>query len=363
MKTLPLRIAAVTSTALVASIALGVSLAGATDTSHTDPDKVGTITLYDASGNPVTGGSLSDPIAAYAVGSGGLPSGTKAALFGYVADPSANPGDWTGSQLSAATDYPASGAPAGIGSGPTATLSPSSTTLAQLLGGFPTVSNGEIELRLRTSAAGAPTATAYDALDIFVSGSSWSTAQTAAPTTTTLAVAPTSAKAGTKLTLTATVTDGVAGSVQFYDGTTALGSAVSVSSAAASTQYTVKTAGSHTFKATFTPTDTSTHQPSTGTRTVTVAKATPVVTLTVPAVSHTKQGRATVKVSATGLTVTGTVKVLKGTKVLAKGSLRSGSVVLVLPKLAKGTYKLKATYAGSASVATGASKVVTFTVR
>lgn len=360
MKTLPLRIAAVTGTVAVASIALGGSLAGATDTSHIDPDSVGTIALYDAAGNPVTTGNLGDPIAAYAVGSGGLASGTKAALFAYVADPSANPGDWTGGQLSAATPTPAAGAPAGLPSGPTATISPESTSLAQFLAGYPTVSNGEVELRLRTTTPGAPSATTYDTLDVFVTGSTWSTAQSAASTTTTLAVTPSGAKAGTKLTLTATTTTGVAGSVQFYDGTTALGTPKAVSADHAAATYAVKTAGSHTFKATFTPTDTASFLPSTGTSTVSIAKATPTVTLTVPttAVSHLQRAKVTIKVTAPGLVVGGTVKVFEGTKLLGKGTLVGGKVAITLPRLTKGTHSLKATYVASANVSAGSSRIV-----
>ncbi|GAB3863804.1 hypothetical protein GCM10028801_32050 [Nocardioides maradonensis] len=360
MKTLPLRLAAVTGTVAVASIALGGSLAGAADTSHVDADSVGTIALYDATGNPVTTGNLGDPIAAYAVGSGGLAPGTKAALFAYVADPSTNPGDWTGGQLSAATTTPAAGAPAALPSGPTATITPTSTSLAQFLAGYPTVSNGEVELRLRTTTPGAPAATTYDTLDVFVSGSTWSTAQTAASTTTTLAVTPSGAKAGTKLTLTAHTTTGVAGSVQFYDGTTALGAAKAVAADTATTTYVVKTAGSHTFKATFTPTDTTSFLPSTGTKTVSIAKATPSVVLTVPttAVSHTKQAKVTVRVTAPNLVVGGSVKVFEGTKLLGKGTLVGGKVVITLPKLAKGTHSLKATYAATANVAAGQSAIV-----
>ncbi|HJQ05940.1 MAG TPA: Ig-like domain repeat protein [Nocardioides sp.] len=360
MKTLPLRIAAVTGTVAVASIALGGSLAGATDTSLIDADSVGTIALYDAAGNPVTTGNLSDPIAAYAVGSGGLAAGTKAALFAYVANPAANPGDWTGEQLSAATTTPAAGAPAGLPSGPTATITADSTSIGQFLAGFPTVSNGEVELRLRTTTPGAPSATTYDALDIFVSGNTWSTSQAAASTTTTLAVSPSLAKAGTNLTLTATTTDGVAGSVQFYDGATALGAAKTVAADKATTTYVVKTAGSHAFKAVFTPTDTASFQPSTGTKTVSVAKATPTVALTVPttAVSHLKRAKVTIKVTAPGLVVGGTVKVFEGTKLLAKGTLVGGKVVITLPRLAKGTHSLKATYVASANVAAGTSRIV-----
>lgn len=103
--------------------------------------------------------------------------------------------------------------------------------------------------------------------------------------------------------------------------------------------------------------------------TVKVAKATPKVTLTVPkTIKASTKAKVKVKVTATGTKPAGKVKL-----VLTKGSakvktitvkVRSGKTSTVrLPKLKKGTYRLKATYTGSSTVATKASTKHTLKVR
>ncbi|MHC3470126.1 Ig-like domain repeat protein [Streptomyces sp. 7R007] len=82
-----------------------------------------------------------------------------------------------------------------------------------------------------------------------------------------------------------------------------------------------------------------------------ITKATPTVTTTAPAsVSHTAHAKVTVKVTATGTTPGGTVKIYEGTKLLATGTLSGGKVTLTLPKLSKGKHVLHASYAGSSTV-------------
>ncbi|HEY6422213.1 MAG TPA: Ig-like domain-containing protein, partial [Pseudonocardiaceae bacterium] len=78
---------------------------------------------------------------------------------------------------------------------------------------------------------------------------------TAVATTTALVVTPNSpANADTQETLTATVTPPAAGSVQFLDGTTSIGTPVTVSGGTASTTTTL-VPGSHSLTAVFTSTD------------------------------------------------------------------------------------------------------------
>lgn len=86
--------------------------------------------------------------------------------------------------------------------------------------------------------------------------------------------------------------------------------------------------------------------------------------------SVTSTVKAKVKVSVTAspkATVTGkvTVKVYKGSKLVAvkTASLSRSAVTVTLPKLTKGTYTVKASYAGSSTAAPANSKVVTFKVR
>ncbi|MFI6354883.1 Ig-like domain repeat protein [Streptomyces sp. NPDC050743] len=87
------------------------------------------------------------------------------------------------------------------------------------------------------------------------------------------------------------------------------------------------------------------------TASLTITKATPTVTTTAPTtVSHTSHAKVTVKVSATGTTPTGTVRIYQGTTVIASGTLSSGSVTITLPLLSRGYHTLHAYYAGSSTV-------------
>jgi len=85
----------------------------------------------------------------------------------------------------------------------------------------------------------------------------------AVTTTTTLAAEPTSAPAGQPVALTATVTgDGAAGSVEFLDGETSLGTA-DVTGGAATLTVDSLSVGAHPLTAEFTPTDPEAFTPST----------------------------------------------------------------------------------------------------
>lgn len=436
-----------------------------TSTTTVDPNNVGTLTLYDAAGAPVTSGSLSAPLAAYAAGPVLRSGDDRAALYAYTpsdaaSDPSHGaPGAWTGTELTADAAYPASGGPSVPSGSPVATVTASSLTLAQYIAAYPATGadSNNYELRLQSSAPGKGTASTYDALDITVdpAAGTWSVGTSnVTSTTTTLAVSPATASTGATLTLTASVTPAdAAGTVQFYDGTKAVGAAVPVSNGTATTtlaatggahtfkasftptdataygassgtkSYTVAaratttsltvsptapkagaevtlnasvtagvpgrvqfssgstkigapvtvaagkarttvvltTAGSHTFKATFTPTSTASYQQSTGSRTVTVGKATPTVTIGLPAsVKHTAHATLTVTVTVAHLSVTGSVTIDDGVRKLATVPLKAGKATYRLPLLTKGKHTIKVTYGGSANVgARTASKAIT----
>ncbi|MFF4549762.1 Ig-like domain repeat protein [Streptomyces sp. NPDC001406] len=92
-----------------------------------------------------------------------------------------------------------------------------------------------------------------------------------------------------------------------------------------------------------------------------ITKAAPSISTTAPAtVSHTARAKVTVKVTATGTTPTGTVRIYEGTKVIATGTLSGGKVTITLPKLSRGKHTLHAFYAGSSTVASksGANFVI-----
>lgn len=249
-----------------------------------DPNRVGTLAFYNAAGKQIFGGSLNEsPIAAYVVGSKAIEAGdTKATLYAYLPQSGTPAAGWTGSALTAATDFPNSGAPGALGSStlPLETGAAGDTSLADFIATHPNTSTAAAyknvyELRLRTSAPGRPIAAKYDAADVVVTGSTWQVVYpsgatvTKTKTTTTLAVS-TKPRAGVKTTLTATVKPAAAGSVNFTDGTKKLGS-VKVARGKAVLKVKLK-AGKQTVTATFTPTS-STVLGSKASKKITVAKA------------------------------------------------------------------------------------------
>jgi hypothetical protein len=96
-------------------------------------------------------------------------------------------------------------------------------------------------------------------------GTSWTSSATppagGVSTTTSLVAAPTTAAPGDSVSLTATVTaadtagNDAVGSVEFFDGTTSLGTPVAVAGGTASMSVSTLTSGSHSITAKFTPTD------------------------------------------------------------------------------------------------------------
>ncbi|MFJ6563217.1 Ig-like domain repeat protein [Streptomyces sp. NPDC091412] len=93
-----------------------------------------------------------------------------------------------------------------------------------------------------------------------------------------------------------------------------------------------------------------------------ITKAAPSVAVTRPSsISHTARAKVTAKVTATGTTPTGTVRVYEGSKVIATGTLKSGKVTITLPKLSRGKHTLRAYYAGSSTV--NAKNSANFTIK
>ncbi|QIY97884.1 Ig-like domain repeat protein [Streptomyces sp. S1D4-11] len=84
---------------------------------------------------------------------------------------------------------------------------------------------------------------------------------------------------------------------------------------------------------------------------LTITKATASVSSTAPAsISHTGRAKVAVKITATGTTPTGTVRVYEGSRVIATGTLSGGKVTITLPKLSRGKHTLHVFYAGSTTV-------------
>ena len=180
---------------------------------------------------------------------------------------------------------------------------------------------------------------------------------------TTTALSVKSAKANAA-SLVASVTGDTApdGTVTFYDGADVLQAGVPLVSGQATYDATGLTAGSHAFRAVFTPASGSSFDPSEATKSGTV-KTSSKVTESFPASvakGQRAKGVVTVVLADVAKAATGKVKVLLGRKPLATATLSGGRATVKLPALAKGTNKLKAVYAGSAT-AVGSQKSFTIT--
>jgi hypothetical protein len=252
-----------------------------------NPPEVGALTFYNSTGQAITGGSINDsPLAAYVQGSATIRSGdTKATLSGFLPVEGQAPGLWSGEALSKSTTYPNTSAPTALASSalPLVTGASGDESIATLEADFPNTDTsndgyaGMYVLRLYTSAQSESLSTSYDSADIQVTGNTWSVVYpvpTLVSTTTTLSTTPSSPQvAGTSVTLNATVSPAVSGTVQFEVGTTDIGSPVTVTSGAASASTTTLPVGTDDLSAVFTPSAGSAYAGSTGTGQFTITGA------------------------------------------------------------------------------------------
>jgi hypothetical protein len=145
----------------------------ATRAPFSDPNAVGYIGLCDAHGHQITSGSIdADPFAWRAVSS--VPaaaqysgSGRTAILFAYQPIQALEPGEWSGSQLTASSRYtnPAH---------PMAEATPGDGSLEAFISDFQPQWDGFLEVRLYLGAPGQQAySLQYPALDIQVIGDTW----------------------------------------------------------------------------------------------------------------------------------------------------------------------------------------------
>ena len=287
-------LAGTTVLAVAAGLLLGTSGAAfaAAPPWEPDPSSIGGLTFYDAAGNQITGGNVNDaPFASYVLaGAAGRAGDNKATLFGYLPKNGVAIGAWTGEALSGSTTYPNAAAPAPLNASalPLISLTDGDETIAQLAGDLPNTATdayqGLYQLRVKTSGPGQPAGSSYDSADILISGSTWSLVYPAAvvtATSTTLGVTPASPQnPGTAVTLNATVTPATAGTVQFKDGATNIGAAVTVTAGAASTTTSSLSVGSHSLTAVFTPSNTTLFSGSTSSPSTFVVSAVPATPTT-----------------------------------------------------------------------------------
>ena len=298
------RVARITAGALAGVMALAVggaiTFASGAVAQPFDPTQdinwIGTVTFYNAAGQVITSGDGTNPLdPQFMVGSAN-PPGVLPALRTIVAlvgpQEAVNPGLWSGANLNGSTIYPLPApAPAVVSSAttPQGAMIAASTTFGGATAAF-TLKTGVLAnvFQIRLKSVGT---TYYNATTIFVDPTTkaWTQIDPAPKlvTTTTLAVTPVSpATAPVNPVLTATVTPAAtAGSVQFMDGATAVGTPVTVNaSGIATTTVTAAAIATHSYTATFTPTDAVTFALSTSSPVSYVVQAAlpfPVLALTV----------------------------------------------------------------------------------
>ena len=170
---------ALVSGLLTLGIAAGPASAAGTPPWEPDPDSVGSLTFYNAAGQQITGGNLTDsPIAAYVEGSATVRAGdTVANLYGYLPVNGQSTSEWSGEQLGQSTTFPNTSAPAPLNTStlPVETGHSGDENLSTLEVDFPQNGTGAYagmyQLRLYTNAPHKSQTTTYDSADISVNSS------------------------------------------------------------------------------------------------------------------------------------------------------------------------------------------------
>jgi Bacterial Ig-like domain (group 3) len=317
-------VALLAGTALAASLPLVAATSASAATTppwEPDPNRAGGITFYDAAGNVLTSGADLTHMADFAAATSAKqdPGVTKATLYFAAPDHTkADTSTWTtNGPVSASTSFPNASAPSPIkGPGftnPLVTIDPASANITAWLGGVShdgTAGYANIyQVRILESGPGGIQPAKFWDADIMVDtvAGSWTevypvAGSTATPTSTALDVTPASpVVSGTASTLKATMTpSGAAGSVQFFDGTTSLGTVAVTAGVAQLAPQTLPT-GTHSLTAKFTPTDSTAFGPSTSTASSYVVSAPPstYTTVTPCRVFDTRTGSGTCASSPT----------------------------------------------------------------
>ncbi|WP_309648527.1 Ig-like domain repeat protein [Nocardioides sp.] len=178
-------------------------------------------------------------------------------------------------------------------------------------------------------------------------------------TTTNLAVSSTSARSA-RLVATVTGSTSPAGTVSFFEGETPVAANVPLTSGQAVATLTGVTPGAHTYRAVFTPQEGSFFDASEDEGSGSVKTSSRIAESFAATVKAGKRAKGTITVTLAGVAskATGTVRVLKGSKVLSSKALTAGKAVITLPKLTNGVNRLKVVWAGN-GVAAGATKAFT----
>lgn len=182
-----------------------------------------------------------------------------------------------------------------------------------------------------------------------------------APSTTAISASPNPGTFGQGVTLSATVGgpgSGRTGSVTFYDGGTALGSAAIGSTGAASLNLPGLAVGTHTLTASYG--GDANHQASTSAAiTETIGKAGTTTTFSSANNPATFGDAVTFTATVSGPAPTGTVTFAEGSTVIGSAPVNNGAATLTVTALASGNHTIVASYSGDANQSASTSAAIT----
>lgn len=294
-----------------------------------DPDAYATVSFYDAAGTKVTSGNANDPLSfTYALADAPRPAGvgTVAGIFVYNPQTGLPTGSFSGAggQLNANGTFPIAGAPSPVGTSANAAskMISSSKSVLTATQAF-TANTGSLtnvyQVRLKS---GGSTAYAASSITVDPTTGAWQQVYPVVPitqaTSTTLSASPASpATAPATITLSSTTSPAAAGSVQFFNGATALGAPVTTDATGKATLVqSAQPVGSYSFTAKFTATDPTAFATSTSTAVVYAVQAAPAastsVALTGPATINAGDP-ATYNANVTPAAAAGTIEFFDGT--------------------------------------------------
>jgi len=210
------------------------------------------------------------------------------------------------------------------------------------------------------------TAAYYTTINVDAGAGTWkfATPVVAKTTTTVLTADQTSLDVGGTVALTATVTtedsSAAAGSVEFFDGSTSLGSAT-VSGGTATKTVTVASGGTHPYKAIFTPTSSAYASSTSSVVSVSAAKLASTTAIAANATSVAASGSVKLTATVTPTAATGSVQFYDGTAAVGSPVALAAGAASATVTVKPGTHSYTAKYTGSSTYAESTSKPVSVT--
>jgi len=183
-----------------------------------------------------------------------------------------------------------------------------------------------------------------------------------ATTSTTVSPSATALTAGQTLSLSVSISGNApGGTVQFFDGSTPLGSPAAVSNGTASLSTNTLVAGSHVISAAYSGDAQNAPSTSAGVN-INIAKFSATVALGSSLPSSTVGQSVTLSASITGVSPGGTVQFMEGSSLLGTASVNGGVASLPIATLSAGTHSITAVYSGDANNSASNSAAMVQTV-